>query len=448
VNDVPEVRYARTTDGAHIAFQVLGDGPVDLLFEPGVGGYIELVWEVRSFARLFRRLASFSRLIHFDPRGFGLSDPLARWEEPSLEDRAMEMLEVLDAAGSERAAVLANGTGGLLAMFFAAAHPKRTSALVLHGCYARLARADDYPWGIPSPVLDRAVSKVSAGSAPEELSGLKHLAPRASRDSEFLSQWNRRVRSGNTPARTRAAAEALVYGDVRALLPSIQASTLVLYRRGDRFAGRPHARYLAEHIAEAKLVDVPGDDNLICVGDFDPEVEEIEEFLTGVRHIADTDRLLATVLFTDIVGSTERAAEMGDKGWRDLLDRHDQVVRRQIERFRGREVNAAGDGFLATFDGPGRAIHCACAIRDAVQALGMEVRVGLHTGEIEIRGDDVAGMAVHIGARVASCAGPGEVLVSGAIPPLVTGSGLVFDERGDHELKGVPGSWRLFAVRT
>jgi class 3 adenylate cyclase len=235
-----------------------------------------------------------------------------------------------------------------------------------------------------------------------------------------------------------------MYGDVRAVLPAIQAPTLVLYRRGDRFAGNPHARYLAEHIPDAKLVEVPGEDNLMCVGDFDPDVEEIEEFLTGARHAADTDRVLATVLFTDIVGSTERAAELGDKKWRDLLDRHDQMVRRQIERFRGREVNTMGDGFVATFDGPGRAIACACAIRDAVHALGVEVRVGLHTGEIEVRGDDVAGMAVHIGARVASCAGPGEVLVSATVKDLVVGSGIEFVERGEHELKGVPGTWRLY----
>jgi class 3 adenylate cyclase len=240
----------------------------------------------------------------------------------------------------------------------------------------------------------------------------------------------------------------VVYGDVRAVLPAIQAPTLVLYRRGDRFAGKPHARYLAEHIADARLVEVPGDDNIMWVGDFDAEVEEIEEFLTGARHAPETDRVLATVLFTDIVGSTERAAELGDRAWRDLLDRHDQAVRRQIDRFRGWEVDTAGDGFLATFDGPGRAIHCACAIRDAVDALGLEVRVGLHTGEIEMRGNDVAGMAVHIGARVASCAGPGEVLVSGAIPPLVAGSGLAFEDRGDHELKGVPGTWRLYRAVT
>jgi class 3 adenylate cyclase/alpha-beta hydrolase superfamily lysophospholipase len=446
VSDVPEVRYARTADGAHIAYQVVGDGPVDLLYAPGSAAHIDLVWEVRPFARLLRRLASFSRLILFDQRGVGLSDPLAKWEEPSMEDRAREMLEVLDAAGSERAAVVANDVGGLMAVFFAASYPHRTSALVLHGCYARLAWADDYPWGVPSDVLDQAVARIGPDSAPEEISALKYVAPHALQDPEFVRQYSRRIRSAASPARARALAEAAVYGDVRALLPAVQGPSLVLYRRGDRFLGKPYARYLAEHIPDAKLVEVPGDDTLMCVGDFDPDVEEIEEFLTGARHVPEADRVLATVLFTDIVGSTERAAELGDRAWRDLLDRNDQVVRRQIERFRGREVNTIGDGFVATFDGPGRAIHCACAIRDAVYALGLEVRVGLHTGEIEMRGSDIAGMAVHIGARVASCASPGEVLVSGAIPPLVAGSGLTFEDRGDRELKGVPGTWRLFAV--
>jgi class 3 adenylate cyclase len=354
------------------------------------------------------------------------------------------MVDVLDAAGSERSAVVANNGGGLFAMFFAAAYPTRISALVLHGCYARLAWADDYPWGVPSEVLDRAIARVGAGSAPQDFTGLKFMAPHASRDPEFVSQFFRRNRSAISPARARAGAEELVYADVRPLLPAVQAPTLVLYRRGDRFAGLPHAQYLAEHIADAKLVEVSGDDNLICVGDFDPDVEEIEEFLTGTRHAPETDRVLATVLFTDIVGSTERAAELGDREWRELLDRHDQVVRRQIERFRGREVKTIGDGFVASFDGPGRAVRCACAIRDAVRALGMEIRAGLHTGEIEVRGNDVAGMAVHICARVASCAGPDEVLVSGAIPPLVAGSGLLFEDRGDQELKGVPGTWRLY----
>jgi class 3 adenylate cyclase len=239
-----------------------------------------------------------------------------------------------------------------------------------------------------------------------------------------------------------------VRADIRSVLPAIQAPTLVLYRQGDRFAGRPHAQYLAENITGAKLVEVPGNDNLLCVGDVDGDLDEIEEFLTGVRHAPQTDRVLATVLFTDIVGSTEMAAERGDKVWRELLDRHDRAVRRQLERFGGREVNTSGDGFIAAFDGPGRAIQCACAIRDAVGAFGIEVRAGMHTGEVETRGDDVAGMAVHIGARVSALASGGEVLVSGTVKDLVVGSGIEFDDHGEHELKGVPGAWHLYRVRS
>jgi class 3 adenylate cyclase len=446
VIEPPETRYAKTADGLHIAYQVVGEGTQDLLFLPGAGNNVELAWEVPVFARALRRLASFSRLIVFDQRGTGLSDPLGRLEEPSLEERAKEMLAVLDAAGSERVAVVANNVAGLLAIFFAASYPKRMSSLVLDGCYARLARAADYPWGVPSEILDKAVARVEAGAAPWEYTGIRYTAPHAMQDSEFVRLWGRLVRSGRGPAPARAHAEALVFADVRPVLPAIQAPTLVLYRSGDRFAGKPHAEYLAQHIPGAKLVEVPGEDNLLFVGDSEADVAEIEEFLTGARHAPESDRVLATVLFTDIVGSTERAAELGDRRWRDLLDAHDRAVRRQLERFRGREVNTAGDGFIATFDGPGRAIECACAIRDAVRALGIEVRAGVHTGEIEVRGDDVAGMAVHIGARVAASAGPGQVLVSGAVPPLVAGSGIVFDDRGEHELKGVPGPWKLFAV--
>jgi class 3 adenylate cyclase len=261
-----------------------------------------------------------------------------------------------------------------------------------------------------------------------------------------MSEYKRHYRNAITPAMQRAEAELSTYADVRPLLSAIQAPTLVLYRTGDRWVGEPHAMYLTEHIPGAKLVGLPGVDNMIVAGDSDSDLDEIEEFLTGARHVPVTDRVLATVLFTDIVGSTRRAAELGDRKWRELLDSHDRTVRRQLERFNGREVNTGGDGFLATFDGPGRAIQCACAIRDAVRALDLEVRVGLHTGEIEVRGDDVAGMAVHIGARVAALAAPSEVLVSGGMPSLVVGSSIAFDDRGEHQLKGVPGTWRLYAV--
>jgi class 3 adenylate cyclase len=447
VTDAPETRYAKTGDGVHIAYQVVGEGPLDLVLVPQGLYHVELLWEVAAFARVFRRLASFSRLIRFDPRGTGLSDPLGRSERPSLEARADEMLAVLDTVGSERAAVVANGSSGLLAIFFAASYPNRVTSLVLDGCYARLARAPDYPWGVPEEALARAVARVEEarmGARDYGFESLRYMAPHMSGDAEFMAQWRRYNRYENSPATVRAESEMVVYGDVRPLLSAIQAPTVVLYRRGDRFAGKPHATYLAEHIPGAKLVELPGEDNLMVVGDSDADLDEIEEFLTGTRHAPMTDRVLATVLFTDIVGSTERAAQLGDRAWRGLLDAHDGLVRRQLERFRGREINTAGDGFLATFDGPGRAIQCACAIRDGLKALEIEVRTGLHTGEIELRGDDVAGMAVHIGARVAALAESGEVLCSGAIPPLVVGSGIEFVDRGEHELKGVPGTWRLY----
>jgi class 3 adenylate cyclase len=444
VADAPETRYAKTPEGAHVAYQVVGNGPVDLLFEgTGGGSNVEVAWELAAFAGVYRRLASFSRLIRFDHRGSGLSDPLGLAERPSLEQQAKETLVVLDAVGSERAAVVANDGGGLLAIFFAASYPSRVSSLVLDGCYARLVRAADYPWGAPKEVLDKAVAHIEGGAGPG--SGLAYTAPNAIRDPEFVAQWRRFTRSLGGPAATRAMAEMVVFADVRPALAAIQAPTLVLYRSGDRFSGKPHATYLAEHISGAKLVEVPGEDNSIYV-DADADLDQIEEFLTGALHVVVTDRVLATVLFTDIVGSTERAAQLGDRAWRALLDAHDGVVRRQLERFRGREVKTVGDGFVATFDGPGRAIQCACAIRDAVKALEIEVRTGLHTGEIEIRGEDVAGIAVHLAQRVSATAHPGEVLVSRTVTDLVAGSGLQFEDRGEHELKGVPGSWRLFAV--
>jgi class 3 adenylate cyclase len=446
VGDIPDTRYAKTDDGAHIAFQVLGDGPLDLVFMGEGAIHLELVAEFPAYDRVFRRLASFSRLLLFEPRGSGLSDPLGLSEQPSLEGQAKDMLAVLDAAGSERAAVVANSVSGLLAIFFAASYPNRTSALVLDGCYARFARAPDYPWGVPTEILEPVVAAYEGGELPAE-HGPRYSAPSAMKDPAFVAEWRRRARSTYGPAAQRKAAELAVFSDVRPVLAAVQAPTLVLYRRGDRFAGKPHAVYLTEHIADAKLVELPGDDNLIDVGNSGADLDEIEEFLTGVRHAPGTDRVLATVLFTDIVGSTEHLAELGDRKWRDLMDAHDRTIRRQLERFRGREVGTRADGFVATFDGPGRAIECGCAMRDAVGALGLQIRVGLHTGEIEIRDDDeVAGVAVHIAARVEQHASPAEVLVSSTVKDLVAGSDIEFDDRGEHELKGVPGAWKLFSV--
>ena len=329
------------------------------------------MWEIPAYDRVFRRLASFGRLIRFDARGSGLSDPLGLSEQLSLEGQAKDMLAVLDAAGAERAAVVANSGSGLLAIFFAASYPNRTSSLVLDGCYARLARAPDYPWGVPQEILEQAAAGDEGGVGFTE-HGLMYMAPSAMKDPAFVAQWQRLSRSTFGPTAMRKWAEMLVFSDVRPLLTAVQAPTLVLYRRGDRFAGKPHAVYLAEHISGATLVELPGEDNLIFVGNSDADLDEIEEFLTGARHAPRADRVLATVLFTDIVGSTEHLAELGDRKWRDLLDAHDRTIRRQLERFRGREVGTRGDGFVATFDGPGRAIECGCAMRDAVRALGLD----------------------------------------------------------------------------
>jgi class 3 adenylate cyclase len=447
VTEAPETQYAKTADGAYVAYQVVGNGSLDLVFLPFRGGHVELVWEIPAISRVFRRMASFSRLILFDWRGSGLSDPIGIDERRTLEERSKEVLAVLDAAGSEKAALVANHLGGLDAMFFAASYPNRVSSLVLDGCYARLARAPDYPFGVPIEVLERAITQVRGGKGSVGHSDLTYAAPHALRnDPQFAEQWQRYTRSIYGPGMARAMAEMAVFADVRSILPAIQAPTLVLYRRGDGWIGRPHGEYLAEHIKGAKLVELSGEDNLIFAGDSDSVVDEVEEFLTGSLHTREADRVLATLLFTDIVASTDRAAQLGDQRWRDQLDKHDQTVRRQLERFGGREVNTVGDGFLATFDGPGRAIRCACAIRDSVLALDLEIRAGVHTGEIELRGDDVAGMAVHIGARVASGADPGEVLVSSTVKDLVVGSAIKFQDRGEQELKGVPGSWRLYRV--
>jgi class 3 adenylate cyclase len=448
VSDVPETRYARTGDGAHIAYQVVGDGPPELVFLPLGATHVELAWEIPTFARVFWRLASFSRLIRFDMRGSGLSDPFNLAELPSLEQQASDMLAVLDAAGVERPALVANQYGGLLATYFAATYPHRVSSLVLDGCTARMAYAPDYPCGTPREVLDLALARYGGAGQSRGREALRYSAPNAMNDAEFLVEYERYSRSVHSPAVRQALAQLFLFADVRPTLPAVQVPTLVLCRRGDKFIGKAHAAYLAAHIPGAKLVELDGEDNMIFAGDSEADVGQIEEFLTGAAHPPVTNRVLATVLFTDIVGSTERAAKLGDRAWRDLLDGHDRVVRRQLERFGGREVKSVGDGFLATFDGPGRAVQCACATRDAVKGLDLEIRAGLHTGEVEVRGGDLAGIAVHLAQRVSAVAGAGEVLVSRTVPDLVVGSGIRFEERGEYQLKGIPGTWTLYHVLT
>jgi len=438
-------RYAKCGD-LDIAYQVLGAGPIDLLVYSGTGIPIDCVDEEPSMARVHRRLATFSRLLRFDRRGFGLSDRGSASSPPTHEQWVNDALAVLDAVGSERAAVLAPFVNTAQGIMLATMHPERVSHLVVVNGAARVTWAPDYPAGIPQEVLDSFPDMAVDPDAMEQGHDiLAILAPSMANDPAFRNWWDRSGNRGATPAMARALLRASFQYDVRDLLPLVNVPTLIIHRK-DLRSGGEHGRYLAEHIPAAKYVELPGADALYWVGDTGPMLDEIEEFVTGVRGGMGTERILATVVFTDIVGSTDRAAQLGDGRWRDLLDRHDQSVRTQIERFRGREVKTVGDGFVATFDSPRRAIECALAIRENLKGFDIGVRAGIHTGEIEVRGDDVAGMAVHIGARVSALAGPGEVLVSSTVKDLVVGSSVEFEERGEHDLKGVPGTWRLFAV--
>jgi pimeloyl-ACP methyl ester carboxylesterase len=436
-----ETRYAKS-GGVHIAYQVVGDGGPDLVLVPGWVSHVEYAWEDPSCARFLRRLASFSRLILLDRRGTGLSDRVA--DLPSLEQRMDDVRAVMDAAGSEEAALFGISEGGPMCMMFAAAHPERTRALVLYGTTARFLRGPDYSVGIPPDEFEAFVKQMGT----EWGSGVSadYFAPSVAQDEAFRRSWARFERFAVSPAGIQALLRMLGELDVRHVLPTVRVPTLVLGRQGDRCTRIEGMRYIAERIAGARWVELPGVDHLPWVGDVDALLEEIEEFLTGARAAPEPDRVLATILFTDIVGSTSRAAGMGDARWRDLLASHDALARREIARFGGREVKTVGDGFLAIFDGPARAIRCACAIRDGVRRLGIEIRAGLHSGECELMPNDVGGIAVHIGARVVASAAPGEVLVSRTVKDLVAGSRLRFADRGTHELVGVPGEWSLFAV--
>src|SRR5215831_3150413 len=426
-----DIRYSKSDD-LSIAYTVFGDGP-DLVIAPGFISHLDLIWEERLDAHFFSRLASFRRVITFDKRATGLSDPAAH--APTLEECVDDMRAVMEAAGSERADVFGISEGGTMAMLLAAAHPDRVNALALYGTFARLLEAPDYPSGVSAQQLGKLAEISTAGWG--EGVGLGAWAPSRQNDAELRQWWARLQRVAASPGMVRNIFALYPELDIREVLPAIQAPTLVLHRRDDRMVGIEMSRYVADHIPGAKLVELEGTDHLFFAGDADALVDEIQEFLTGVRPQPPVERVLATVLFTDIVGSTQRAADLGDERWLELLHSHDAVVRRQLERFQGREVNTMGDGFVATFDGPARAIRCATAIRDAVRALGLEVRAGLHTGEVELSDGDVAGIAVHLAARVAAAAREGEVLVSRTVVDLVAGSGLVFVGRGEHTLKGV-----------
>jgi pimeloyl-ACP methyl ester carboxylesterase len=437
--EIPETSYARS-GGAYIAYRIVGSGPVDLVLLSGGFSHVELQLEEPSFARFLDRLASFSRLIVLDVRGTGLSDRTMNL--PTLEEQVDDVLAVLDAAGCERAALFGLSQGGALASLFAAAHPHRATALIMFGTCARLTRTDGYPWGRSPEEVDRYLQITEEGWG--QGVALPFLAPTMAGDEAFRRWFAKMERQGASPGNMLAFLRMHRDVDIRQVLSAIHVPTLVLHRAGDAYREVGHGRYLAAHIPGAKYVELPGCDHLAYVGDQDAVLDEVEEFLTGVRRGPEPDRVLATILFTDIVSSTERAAKAGDRTWRDLLDRHNALVRRELDHFRGREVDTAGDGFLATFDGPARAIRCARQVAEKIPGLGLELRSGLHTGEIELAGEHIRGLAVHIGARVMSMAGPREVLVSSTVKDLVAGSGIVFEDRGEHTLKGVPGTWRIF----
>jgi class 3 adenylate cyclase len=408
--------------------------------------HLEARWEVPGFDHLLHRLGSFSRLISFDKYGIGLSDPAPAGSMPPLEDWMDDVRAVMDAAGSERAALFGAGDGGMMAATFAATYPERVSALVLANSTARMSWAPDYPIGIPPERAEMIASLTEQTWGRGDILTLTN--PSLADDEAVREAFARLLRMAASPATAAAVVQLLFEIDVRHVLSTIQVPTLVVHRKDNVLVSADNGRYLAEHIPNARLVEVPGADYGLGVGDVDAVIDEVEEFLTGARGHVDVNRMLATVLFTDIVSSTERAASVGDERWRELLDAHDDIARRQLSRYQGRLVKSTGDGVLATFDGPVRAIQAATAIRDATRRLGIEIRAGLHTGEVQRHGDDVVGLGVNIAARVQDAAQPGEVLASRTVKDLVAGSGVRFTDRGTHRLRGVPEEWQLFGVES
>jgi class 3 adenylate cyclase len=445
---IPEIRFAKTGD-VHIAYQVVGDGPVDLVFIHDWISNLELQWENPLHSHLLERLSSFSRLLLFDKRGSGLSDRTVDLNLFTWEVRTDDVRAVMDAAGSAQAIVFGHSDdGGTLAAFFAAAHPDRTRGLILFETRAKMLKAPDYPWGYErtGPAVWTAEREGFWGTDAYARRWLRELAPSVANDDRIVRWYARLLRQSASPGTEALFEQVTGTFDIRDVLPTIHVPTLVLHRADDRDIPIDAGRDLADRIPGARFVELPGADSYPWAGDQEPLLQEVEAFVTGSPPAATPDRVLATVLFTDVVGSTEKAVELGDAGWKQLLARHHEAVRAELERYRGREVATAGDGFLATFDGPARAVRCAQAITEAVRPLGLEVRAGVHTGEVELAGEDVRGIAVHIGARVGALAGPGEVLVSRTVKDLVAGSGLSFEDAGEHELKGVPDRWRLYRV--
>jgi class 3 adenylate cyclase len=438
----PETRYARSGE-VGIAYQVIGEGKMDLVIAFPFISHLDLLWENPAQAHFLRRLGSFARVILFDRRGVGLSDPMDK--AATLEQRMDDVRAVMDAAGSERAALLGMSEGATMCMLFAATYPERTAALVLWGAMARSTRADDYPWAPDKEAVEEAQQELVAplwgqGATIDIFS--PSLAENA-RAREFQARFERQAAS---PMRVWQLFEMFLDTDVREALPLIQSPTLILHRRNDRAVNVRAARWLAEQIEGSRFVELEGEDHFPWVGDSNAALEAIEEFLTGVRPGPAPERVLATVLFTDIVDSTRLATQMGDRRWRELLEEHQKLVRERLARFEGREIKTTGDGFLAIFDGPTRAAECARAIADDMPALGIEVRAGLHTGEVELIEDDIGGIAVHVAARISALAGPGEVLTSRTVRDLAAGSGVGFEAFGRHELKGVPDEWEIYSV--
>ena len=440
-----DTKYAKAADGLYLAYQVSGSGPINLIeLSNGTLFSIDAAIEQPRWSAFLERIAGFARLIRFDLRGIGLSDPLGSAEPPSIEQWASDTLAILNAEQIDEAAVMGVSFGGLGAILLASTHPERVRALILLNAYARVYRSEDYPIGIPAERFERFTERLVDPVDEAGTDDLPLMAPGLSQDPAFADWWRRAGHRGASPATALAMGRASA-ADVRPMLTGIRAPTLVVHTRDNRFVRAAHGRYLADHIAGARYVELPCADHVpwVCEADV---TGEVEEFLTGARHSAAPDRLLATVLFTDIVNSTARAAELGDLRWRDQLDRHDQAIDRQLERFSGRLVKRIGDGALAIFDGPARAIRCAVGIREATRDLGLEVRIGIHTGEVERRGDDVAGFAVNLAQRVQAVAEPDEILVSRTVVDLVVGSEIEFANRGEHEMKGVPATWTLFSV--
>ena len=438
----PQTRYAQSGD-ISIAYQVVGEGPLDLVFVMGWVSNIDEFWTEPSWARFLQRLASFSRLIVFDKRGTGLSDRVDDAHLPTLEQRMDDVRAVMDAAGSKRAAVFGISEGASMCALFAATYPERTAAFVSFGGFARMLAAPDYPWGRSEEAMRAFLEQIRQGWGSEPV-GIDSRIPSKARDDAFRQWWTRYLVRSATPRAGATFSSMNAQIDIRPVLPAIRVPALIMHRSGDLTVPVGAGRFLAEHIPGAKFIEYPGEDHLPWTSDCEQILGDIEEFLTGTRHAVEVDRVLATVMFTDIVKSTERAAEIGDRKWVDLLQGFYGVARKNLERYRGREVDTAGDGLLATFDGPARAVRCAQAINDDMPSLGLAVRAGVHTGEVEIIGAKVGGIAVHIGARVAAEAAPGEVIVSSTVKDLVAGSGIRFEDRGRRALKGVPGDWHLF----